>query len=172
MIKGMTHADIIEEPFKWGEHVWFEIPLEGGEAALEYHQEHDSEGYGFLAYMQDDDAFLNVEAIPAHKDGITVTGIGEMVHMYDEERRIWFHAVYTHSVRLGWHPAFYQEPLITQKIDEWWTEHEEEVVWPMRSVMFGFGQRHQRVGEHRGTGKPLLAQQANTEAQFHLYWTD
>lgn len=171
MIKSMTNADILGDPFKWGEHLWFEIPLEGGDAALAYHSD-NGQGYGFLVHMQDEDPFLEVDTLPAHKAGVSVTAIGDMIHLYDEERRIWLHAVYTHSVEAGWHPAFYAKDPITLKLDEWWAEHEEDVVWPMRSVMFGHGNRHMRIGEYRAQTKVMLASQANTEAEFALFWED
>jgi hypothetical protein len=174
MIKNMTHEDVLETNFQWGEHLWFEVPLEGGSAALQHHSEYA--GYGFLSYMDEEDTWLTVSDIPAHPDGIDAVNIGDMVHLYDEDRKLHFHAVYTHSVANGYYTRFYRNDAITPKLDAWWAENEADIVWPMRLIRFGGGKQLRRyfdneLGAQVDTNV-LLTPLAKTEAEFHIYWTD
>lgn len=170
MLKAMTHGDILDD-LKWGEHVWFAIPFEGGDAALDYQNDHE-QGYGFLAYLQDEHTTLEVSEIPAHKEGLSVASFGDRWDWYDENARVHYHGVYTHGIEMGHHPAFLQKGTLLEKLDEWWEANEEEIYLPMRTTLWGHGSHHSRIGEYRSNTRGHLAILANTEAQFHAFYTD
>lgn len=176
MIKNMTHTDLIEEDFQWGEHVWFPIPLEGVQYALEAHD--GDGGYGWLYYLFADLEWLDVSDFPAHPNGNgDPAAIGDMVHWTDDERRIVWHGIYTHSVDRGYHHEYYATDRITPKLDTWWEDNEANIVWPMRVLRFGAGARHHRLHERVLSGREpdvnlMLMPLAKTEAEFAIYWMD
>lgn len=176
MIKTMTHTDLTDETFQWGEHVWFDLPLEGAQAALEARDNHC--GYGFLAQLFEELEWLDVSDFPAHSNGVhDVEAIGDIVDYYEESLRVTFHGVYTHSLALGYYARYYSENHIQDKLDAWWDAHETDVVWPMRAVRFGAGAQTRYLHENNLSGnvmpmESLLAPMAASAAEFGLFWTD
>lgn len=178
MIKNMTHGSIYDDDFQWGEHIWFEVPLEGGTAALEHHDNYET--YEFLSVVHEEDPTFEVSDIPAHPEGVSRDNIGDQWHWHDEDRKITFHAVYTHSLEEGYHPHYYMGEFegqrIADQLDSWWEKNEAEVVWPMRLVRFGANRALNRFFDREyGTGAKvnvMLTPQVKTEAEFHIYWMD
>jgi hypothetical protein len=166
-IKGIEHDTDVLEELKRLDHVWFSLPIEGGKAALDHPREMG--GYSFLHYVSDE---FTLPLTDAPSVDFSAETLGTRWDHHDEETDVWFHGVYNHSMVVGWHPAVYE--IVQRRLDDWWEEHEDEVVRPMRSLILGDGRNLRKIAEdHGGTnwnhhlGYGVLA---NTEAEFRLFW--
>lgn len=181
-IQSLNHEDLLDVTMRKGSHVFFDVPFEGGAAAMEYQAEHEG-GYGFLAWLDEEHPQFDVSLIPPHKEWDLRTAqeqVGDQWTWEDEGAGITWHAVYTHSVEYGYYPGWYAEEqrgqgieLMIDKLDEWWAENEEDI--PLHSVyttLWGFGTNHSRVGDFRSQTKLWLKVLADSEVEFQVYWVD
>lgn len=175
MIGSVQAKDILED-LKRGHHVFIDIPFEGGDAALEYQSE-NGEGYGLLAYLQEEHPTMELNQVPAHKnwsnsDPINAKALlGDMYSWLDEDEGVTWHFVYTHSIQFGHLPEHFwpYTEFVPPKLDEWWEEHEEDIpMHGVHAVRWGSGPHHVRVGDHRANANVMLAVMANCDIEFNI----
>lgn len=182
-IQSLQQVDLITDvDFKKGSHVFFDIPFEGGRAAMEYQSENEA-GYGFLAWLDSEHPSLDVTLIPPHKEWDVTIGqslVGDEWTFFDEDAQVTWHGVYTHSVEWGYYPHWYVQGKDAEgiermigRLDEWWEENEEEIpLNAVHTILWGHGGSHAKVGQFRAQTKLFLRVLIDTEVEFQAYWTD
>lgn len=170
MIKGYDTTTGITEELRRLDHVWFSVPHQGGKAALELKETQDIGGYNLLHALHDQFS-LPVSDIPAVD--ATAENLGTLWHFEEEDLQVVFHGIYNHGFEIGWHQVIPE--LVTRHLDEWWEEHEDEVVRPMRIAGLG-GVNLSKISPNLGFRGPRWTHRngwghlAQSEAEFAVFF--
>jgi hypothetical protein len=166
-IRSMTNADIHDD-LSWGDHVIFDVPLEGGMAAVNRRGNDGDHGTGFI-YDLYNEYDVPVNEIQAAAE---ITQIGQHAWTwYDESARVHWHAFYYPSLNRGYFSDGYDK--LTTGLDVWWEKWEDEVpILGAKSLILGHGESKAYLGRYNWRPEPGYGALANTEANLRLYFTD